>query len=320
MKRGRRGWIWALLACMLCGAAQATEPATPSPNEQLAVLVAVVMFFGGLGGFVDGMTTDINYKVTFGARSFDIGSLGDFLVGATAGIAIFTVGSALFPNMPINEFGKAVEPSIRIIAVSVLSGYAGVRLLNPLTRKMVEQISEQKAAQAAQGAKTRSDELVMAIKDGEKKLSRYDTDKGRLAKDEFLKTARGLIDEAKACFDVALGIDPQDTEALIGQAKVARRRAELCQATQQDDSKDWAEATALLDQVIARHPDSARAHYNKACYLERQRSPAAPPTAALAALKLAIALQLELKARARKDPDFERLVDKQPDFDALTRG
>lgn len=163
------GLVSALILLAPLSASAASAVVAAAPPISVPELVAVVMGFGGLGGFVDGLTTDIVYRVNFGGRSVDIGSLGDVLAASTAAIAIFTVGNALFPEMQLKSFGTDPGESIRIIALSVLSGYAGVRLLDPLTRKLVEQISSEGA-----GA-TRSFEIALRLDRGRFTLMDYPT-------------------------------------------------------------------------------------------------------------------------------------------------
>lgn len=308
--------VAAALVLLAPVAAMAAEAVSGDVHPtSLPALVGVVMGFGALGGFVDGLTTDIPYRVNFGARSIDIGSLGDALAGATAAIAIFTVGNALFPEMKLKSFGVDIDHSIRVIAVSVLSGYAGVRLLNPLTRKLVEQISADKAHEATRTLKGRDEELVINVKDGDRQLYRFDSERDRLIEE---RKAAEVLDGAGKSFDIALKIDPLDTEALMGMAKVARRRAELKEREQASGEADWDLALELLDRITRNNPRAMRAFYNKACYKQIRRRTGTPDEEALRDLKTAIELRPEVKARARSDPDFAAIRNAEA-FQALVR-
>lgn len=292
----------ALVSATACAAAPSQDQET-----SLAFLVAVVMGFGALGGFVDGLTTDVVYRVRFGESSRNIGSLGDLLVGATAAIAIFTVGSALFPEVKLNDFGHNREHAIRVIAVSVLSGYAGIRLLNPLTRKLVEQISREQAHEQVKTVKARSEELAINVKDGDRQLYRFDAEREHLLGSGQRARASELLDAARASYEVALKIDEQDTEALLGMAKVARRQAQLHEGAGELADPDWDRALALLDRITDRNPKVARAFYNKACYKQVQGQLKGPSSAALEDLKTAVSLRPELKGKAKLDPDFSSI-------------
>lgn len=287
----------ALLVPLLASAADL--PAAPGTSGSLATLVAVVMGFGGLGGFVDGLTSDVVYRVNFGARSLDIGSFGDILAGATAAIAIFTVGKALFPEIALKSFGADLDDSIRVIAISVLSGYAGVRLLNPLTRKLVEQISTDKAQEVGRSIRARDEDLIIAIKDGDKALNDYS-----IVPTGDVMRAAATLERAQKHYEIALKRDPLDTEALLGMAKVARRRAQLHESQNESGEAEWDEALRLLDRITSSNPRAARAFYNKACYKQIRQRRGGPSTEAMEDLKRALELQPELRARAASDEDL----------------
>src|SRR5262245_60233776 len=51
--------------------AQTGGPNLAGGNPSPWPLMAVVVLFGAFGGFVDGLTTDIAYRVTFGQKSFN---------------------------------------------------------------------------------------------------------------------------------------------------------------------------------------------------------------------------------------------------------
>lgn len=294
-------------------AAAAAASTCPGQHATLATLVAVVMGFGALGGFVDGLTADIPYRVRFQARSIDIGSLGDALAGATAAIAIFTVGSALFPEVELECFNADISHSIRIVAISVLSGYAGVRLLNPLTRKLVEQISFDKARQVGETIKVRDEELIISVKDGDRRLSRFDAEKQTHLAAGNTARLTALLADARRSYEVALKLDPLDTEALMGLAKVARRRAEIPLG---DAEAAWTEAIHYLDKVTQKNPRAARALYNKACYKLLRRSTPESQADALKDLEAAIRLVPGLKSPAATDPDLAS-VQESPAFKAI---
>lgn len=298
--------------------AAGTRPQDPARRQSATspwYVILVLMLFGGLGGFVDGLTANVSYKVSWGGRRWEIGSLGDVLVGMTAAIAIFTVASALFPDLKIEEFETDLKQFIRIVAVGVLSGYAGIRLLNPLTRKLAEQIATDKANEAVKAIKTQSVELTINVKDGDRKLANYDFQKDHLFAEEKYDDAAKLLDEPQKCYQAALGIDPVDTEALMGAAKVARRRAELAKLQDRDPDDYWKAAIKALDGITDRDKQSARAFYNKACYKNLMGRPSGE---VLKDLKVAIDLSPALKDRARTDPDFATLKDKDADFNKMT--
>lgn len=283
-------------------------------TSTIVTLVLVVMFFGALGGFVDGLTTDIHHNFTWGTYTKDIGSFGDALVGATSALAIFTVANSIFGELKdLDLFPGNVALSIKVIAIGVLSGYAGIRFLNPLTRRVAEQIATEKANEAAKSVKRRNDELAINVKDGDKYLYQHDAAKPSWfrnsqlpipEKAKAIEEAKKLLKNAQNSYKVALDVDAADTEALMGMAKVARRLAEVKEEKNEPNTLDWTAAIDYLKKIIDKDANSARAYYNLACYLAISGK---AETEALKALEKATELYPSLKAKANADPDFQEL-------------
>jgi tetratricopeptide (TPR) repeat protein len=255
---------------------------------------------------VDGLTTVRHYHVTFGQKSKDIGSLGAALVGATASIVILTVMAGL---------GVVVEDShtklYKIAAFGVLAGYAGIRLLNPMTRKLVEQIAKETAAETAKSFGARNIETALNIKDGERVLAQY-----ALKKDELLDKDREgavkILENARKCFDTALQVDPSDTEALMGSANVFRELAEV--KLGKDSTACWEGALRALDSIIARDPGAAQALYNRACYKSLMDRDV---TEVIEDLKAAMDIYPKFGERAKADRSFAK-VNQTEQFAILT--
>jgi tetratricopeptide (TPR) repeat protein len=299
---------------------QTGMPPCPVSWGRLAIAVVAVMFFGALGGFADGLTTDIAYKVTLGQKSYNLGSLGDAVAGATAALAIFTVAETLFGfsvcQVISNKTGYvSFSTAMRIIAIGVLSGYAGIRLLNPMTRKLAQQIATETTTEALKNVQTRSVETALNIKDGERVLAQYVVKKGQLfsAGAPGYAEASTILDDARKCFDTALQVDPWDAEALMGAANVMRERAEVKKKQGEDPHPYWEAALKSLDKILARDSKAAQALYFRACYksLMTKRVEEVVPD-----LQAAIEIYPHFRERARADNSFVD-VNQKPAFQRL---
>ncbi|MCY0989773.1 hypothetical protein OV203_21730 [Nannocystis sp. ILAH1] len=71
---------------------------------------------------------------------------------------------------------------------------ADVRLLNPLTRELIEQTSSDKVQEAVWSFKARDEELVINIKDGDRGLYRFDAEKDKLFAQKNTARANELLE------------------------------------------------------------------------------------------------------------------------------
>ena len=269
---------------------------------------------GAFGGLVDGLLFPRSYRFRIGSISKDIGSFGDALVGATSSIAIFAVVGGIFAI----DFAKLdnVAEFIKVVAWGVLSGFAGLRVLQPLSTKLVEEVAGQAARQVVleEGAEARA--AAVHVRDGEALLTKFD-----LAKSNGWITDRRaelvqFLDVAETKFDAALAENAGNPDAMRSKAKIVRRRAEL--ARQAGHDAEWRRlmqrAIDTLSEIAERHPDYALALYNRACYRSLLD---ADPTAVCSDLRDAIRLNPALTEFARTDPDFAPEVRRLPEFQQL---
>jgi hypothetical protein len=269
------------------------------PSELLSAfaVLAIILFAGAFGGFVDGLVHQKTYCLRLGHRSVDLGSLGDALVGATASVAMFTVAGAVF-GIQWNDVAKT-EHFIRIVAWGVLSGYAGIRLLNPLSISAVERIATSAAKQTMRESARQDTEMQLALIDANLYLNRYDMQNRDLARQGRSADAEGLLKRAEANFDVVLSTAPSNSEALRGKAKIYRRMAD--RASQPDKAKYWDLAIGILSDMIRRDDRAALAYYNRGCY----EALTGKKDDALADLRQAVGISDKLKDAALADPDFD---------------
>ncbi len=164
-----------------------------------------------------------------------------------------------------------------MIALGVVSGFAGIRVLSGMSSKLMEKISE-------------IDERIDQVEK---------TD--RVA--ELIRQADFLLDNnpdrAKIIYDKALLIDSKSEPARIGLAKALRRLNGI-----QD-------AISILSEIIELNPNAERAYYNRSCY--KNLSPDYSKDDALRDLEKAVSLFDFYREYALDDKDFEDLRD-DPDF------
>jgi len=295
-----------------------TVQAVPNPQQNnpsgLEVLL-IISLAGAFGGFVDGLSTRKPYTFAYKDKTTDIGFLGDIFVGAAASIAIFTVAGAVFGID--NNWHEIETPAVfmRVVALGVLSGYVGIRLLNPLSAKLVKEIADDAAKKAVQESATVNWEVALNVQEGNQIISDYDrilldfnNDHKKLLASAKINEANNMLKEAAARFDMALSVDPISRDANRGKARVLRREAEIAKAggNDTDAANKWKSAIQLLTEIIQRDPNSAFALYNRSCYRLLSN---APKDSVLEDLEAAIKIHEQLKGRALRDPDFKVLRD-----------
>ena len=269
---------------------------------------------GAFGGFVDGLMSERHYSFRWGKTIRDLGSIGDCLVGATAGIAIFSVAGSLLKV----DFTAMTAPEefIRVIALGVLSGFAGIRLLQPLTEELVKRFASEEAQKKFKGLVTESVATSIDINLANGCITNYEaTKRVPTVKDE--ERQKILVDAEKA-IERALQREPTNVEALRVKAKIFKRQAEL-----KKDSKDkiplYKGAIDLTSRMIDIHPESDVGYYAKACYqsLLRSLDPNIAVSAIIESLSEAINRSQHNKQRAKDDPDFDS-IKREAAFMALT--
>lgn len=256
---------------------------------------------GAFGGFVDGLIVSRSYALRWKKLVIDIGSLGDVLVGAAAGLAIFTVATAVF-NLKLEELNKS-EMFVKLVAWGVLSGFAGLRLLEGMSKKLVEDIATKVAEDTVKRAVVQDVESEINIKAGEAALTKYDMAKENGWLQTRQEETKNFLDTAFLKFDVVLAKQPDNELALRGKSKAYRRKAELEKANQnaKAEKESWDQAIGILSRIVYRSPTASTAYYNLACYKQLSGGGI---TDVIGDLRKAIAISPTLKNNAKTDPDF----------------
>lgn len=252
------------------------------PFSELEKVLIMTAAPGALGSFVAGLTSKRTYnlRLPFSGRSVEMGYLGDIAVGVAASLGALFLAKSLFA-VPLDGISKT-EDFIRLMAISLIAGFAGIKLLTRVTGQIVERIST---------LNQRLDQVVSASQAAE------------LVRQADLKLEKNRLEQAKALYEKALKLDPKYSPALTGLARVARKGNKLD------------EAIALLDRAIEANPNAEKAYYNRACY--KALSDKHGKDEALADLQKAISLLPYYKQFARDDDDFASLGN-EAEFQALT--
>lgn len=261
---------------------------------------------GAFGGFVDGLLFPRTYQLRLGKFTRDLGSIGDALVGATAAVAIFAVAGAVFTESVKVTNLQATDEFLKVVAWGVLSGFAGLRVLRPLTDKLVMEVAGKAAREAVEQETVKGREAAVHIQSGEALLTKYDFassdpawPKSRAAE---LQT---FLEVAENKFRAALATDPENADAVRGTAKVLKRRAEAVRDQDPARARElMEEAVSVLSRLVAHNPGYALGYYNRACYRDLL---AGERSQVLADLEAAFGLNPALRDLALTDPDLRRI-------------
>lgn len=250
------------------------------PLESIQTLLLAIVLSGAFGGLVFGIFTKNQYKirVPFKGNLLEIGFIGDLMVGSAASITIFFVAGPLF-NFNINNI-TTNDCFVKVIALGVLSGFTGIRLMTGMSSKLLEKISS-------------LDQRVEQVEKHDKIA-------------ELLREADLLVNnnpsQALGIYEKAIAIDSSHESALIGKAKSFARLDRLD------------EAIKILTDILHSNPKCERAYYNRACYKNLSKSYSKEE--ALVDLQEAISLFDFYKQYAQEDKDFKSLLSDE-DFKKL---
>jgi hypothetical protein len=290
------------------------------PHEHITTLedIEILLWIfaaGAFGGFVDGLVAGRPYAFRWNKKTVDIGSLGDILVGAAAGLAIFTVATAVF-KISLTEL-QTTDMFVRVVAWGVLSGFAGLRILQGMSEKLVKDIATKAAEDAVKKSVVQDIETEVNIKDAEALLAKYDIaiHSGWLQAGQA--EAMKLLEDAKFKFELALQHQRNNELALRGTAKIYKRMAEVekNKGNIRAEKDNWDKAIAILTTITDASPSASVAFYNLACY--KQLS-GVSLTEVISCLRRAIEVAPVLKSYARSDADFIGIANKQ-EFKDLTQ-
>ena len=298
MRELRVLWVSWMICLAGSAAAQAAggDPKDTAGAMELRPVAALlwILVAGGFGGLADGIVlrarqeqANVQYMpyrldLPFGHDRFvELGFIGHMLIGATASIAIFTVIDALsgfnfeFNNLDTTDF-------LRLLALGVLSGFAGIRILDPALYRLIGQVRGEVSTiksdmvgqikTEVQREGEQNTEVAELQKRGNERLVQYDL----LSKMNKHDESREALQAANGAFEYALRLEPNDEVSLRGKARVLRRLAQLSRDNPSEALKIrpqskpddlWREAVDTLDLIIKRNPLSANSFYNRACYM-----------------------------------------------------
>lgn len=302
-------------AAALVAMPKASEPEPPAIPRRYTAWWAlfVIAVSGAFGGFVDGMRADRTYRVRFGSRSADWGSIADALVGMAASVAIFAFAESIFGG----EMKETVSAwfLVKVAAWGVLSGYAGTKLLDDLSSKAIRKmIRDETGRQVSQqiAVDAEAEEIVQEAEQlRQQHIARV---AAAAVKGVADPGAEQLLERAILKFRGVIGKDPLHRGARNGLANALADlgvyiRGQRGSGGSAEASALFAEAIQIQDGIIRQDPAFSKAYYNRACY--RAVAAASERDRELAIADLAQAIQRDEPWRvyARTDPDLISLRD-----------
>jgi tetratricopeptide (TPR) repeat protein len=236
--------------------------------------LAIILCSGAFGGIVLGIWQSNSFKLRlpFSGKLIEIGFIGDGIIGAAASIAIYFVAGSLF-NISLKNI-ETIDHVIKLIALGILSGFAGIKVLTGMSNKIIKRVSS-------------IEERITKVEKNEQinELIRH--------ADFLMRTNK--LNRSLIVYKKALEFDPESEPALIGLAKVYRRLGK------------WEDAISILNKVVDKHPQSERAYYNRACYKNLCKK--YDKESILSDLKASIKIYPEFNEYAKDDEDFESIND-----------
>jgi hypothetical protein len=106
--------------------------------DELKFILKTIILSGAFGGFVFGLHSGNAYKIRLPitGKTIELGFLGDVLMGIAASVTVFFVAGALF-GLQVSE-KVTTDSLIKMIALGVVSGFAGIRVLSGMSSKLME--------------------------------------------------------------------------------------------------------------------------------------------------------------------------------------
>lgn len=237
-------------------------------NSWLAVVIISVS--GAFGGIVLGIVNRTNYSICIpGGRTLKLGFFADSLIGCAAALAIFSIAGSIF-NIDLTKLDNT-QNIIKIVAIGILAGFAGISLLRKLSNNMLNKIDD---------LDQKIDNLQLDIK------SRTFVERG------VLQARIKEYESAIEYYDHALEIFPRNTRALINKGFALKKMGQV------ESALECALEALSIDPVLA------NAAYNSACYITLLDG---PKHKILQHLKVAFKEFPHLKKVANKDSDFDRI-------------
>jgi tetratricopeptide (TPR) repeat protein len=250
--------------------------------ESPVMIPSIIIFFAGsAGGLIRGLVMhgkNYYFRMPISNRQVDVGILGDIACGAAGGFVIFLVGASLMREN-IAKVTTQADSLIQVVALTMLSGFAGVPILEALSNKLMEQLRHDVARieHSVNKLKVRSESDDIA------RLGEFHLSQKRY------KTAIQFFSEA-------LKVDPTSDFALTRRAYATKRLGGP--NSLQSALEDVTKATTL-------NPHNDRAWYNMGCYLNLMKR---PPKAVFGPLEHAAKLSPHIYAEiANNDPDLKSI-------------
>lgn len=264
---------------------------------QAFMYVAASGFFGGL---VHGLMAPKQYKFRLGDRTWELGSIGEGLVGIAAAIAIFAFADAVFSTSHTDSLTGF--QMVKLVAWGVITGYAGTDLLDPLSRRVVQQM----VGDAVDTKVAKIDEARQTIREAEQLVAQSamkltGMSPGATPNPDVVK----LLLDAQRKYEQVLGSDSANISAQIGLANLYSYRAEYLQLINDPGFSDTVKkAISAIDEAIKRDGNVAKAWYNRACYKAQGGDPPYSKDDAAQDLLKAIDLDPSFKEYAKGDRDL----------------
>lgn len=231
-------------------------------------LIFCITLAGALGGFAHALVAEEPHAIWpfQGANTSKVNqALADTVLGVAAAWAVFLISDLFGLDSDAIDLKKDL---VKLMALGVVSGYAGVRLLNPMSARIGRRIEE-----AEKHLQERIKQLEKEQHHATEQMS--EVNKNIKAGGE-VNRYRQLLAEASAYerveafgpalekIDEVLVTRADDEDALLKKAKYLKRNAQR----EKDGNLTGAlkEAINITSSILDRNPQSSRAFYNRACY------------------------------------------------------
>ena len=130
-------------------------------QNTLLNVVVMVSVSGALGGLLLAMKVGSSYRVPmpFTGKPIPTGVAGDAFAGAVAGVAVMFTTTKIF-GTPLDTPVIGVDQGLRLLSLGLLSGFAGMGLVESLTGNFTREINEATARAEESKNKLEQSELV----------------------------------------------------------------------------------------------------------------------------------------------------------------
>jgi tetratricopeptide (TPR) repeat protein len=243
-------------------------------NNLILENIGLLLFFGAIGGLTRSILSSLDMKSYELKYPFTEKKIS---LGFLGDIFLGAVASvAAYTSIAVLA-GHEIEASpdyYRLIGIGIIAGYAGRPVLDSLKDQFVKKIGDQVNEV---NAKTEVVKLLNIAIEDEK---------------------RNLFSNALESIEKALRWLPHDEDVLLQKARIYKKL------------EDLGTAIRICNEVLEINRDSARAHFNLACYLYLT-DPVTNLPDVLDHLKTAIRIDPLFKNNAKNDPDLNNLQENE---------